>query len=260
MRHRVVSVLFVSLFQVLIAQSPALATHPHDEGVACGKGRVNRLHISRDGEVWVCRYNEQIDWYFWDPIPPADPEGAEVDQGGQLSFAGGNDYHFLLSRTEWIRGQLKTGSDTYVRSPYWSPLYRSAGQIAVFSRLWNWTGYSWNICRDSGWSFTTIFSESRVPTFNWGSSPCGAGYYGNEAFGAHLRDGSWRVSGPAWSGYLYVSGSLLRASDDSALGTNDAATATPPDRQPPKSTAPKPGSVDQPRSTSESPSSVSARG
>lgn len=176
----------------------------------------------------VCRYNEQLDLYYWDPVDP--PDGEEVD----LSYTGlirGSDYHFVVSRTEWIRGRLKTGSDTYVRRPARSPLFLNAGQIGVFSRLWKWSGSSWNQCRDSGWSYTTFRTESRVPTFDWGSGPCGSGYYGNHAYGAHLSNGSWLVSGPMWSGYLFASaGSSASASGQEV--EEQEKSASPPNRVP----------------------------
>lgn len=193
------------LLAVVMSGTAAFATHPHEQGQGCGQRRVNELWTSPDGETHVCVYDPEFELWYWRPTDPPDPDDEVVHTRVGAALAYG-DWHMLLAKTEWIRGALKTGTDVYVRHPQTSPSFRSTGEIAAFSRLWHWGGSSWNWCRDSSWRYTTFVTESLVPTFNWGSGPCGSGFYGSEAVGAHLAAGSWLYSGPSWSGYIYTYG------------------------------------------------------
>lgn len=217
-----VLVLVSTVLMVMIR--PASAQHPHEEGVGCGRGMVQQLYLTRDGEAWICKYNEQLDLYYWDPVPP--PEGEEVDEN---EIDGGPDeFHFTTARTEWIRGVLHTGADVYLRRPLTAPLYKNPGQIAVFSRLWKWDGSTWSVCADSGWSYNAISSESHTVTFNWGSGPCGSGTYGSHAYSAHVTPNyTWALCGPLWSGVLSVGGAAA-----SGISANERG-ARPPNRLPP---------------------------
>lgn len=234
--RRFVIVLCVLVGSLSLTAVPADARHPHEERKVCGTPdyRPGAIVITTDGEMWICIYDPEFDMFLWDPVDP--DEGEEADTH-EKSFVGFNDYHYKVSRTEYIRGTLMTGSDTYVRSPYWSPLFQPAGHIANFSRLWKWNGSSWFVCRDSGWAYTSFVTESLVPTWKWGSAPCGSGYYGNHAFGAHYRYGQWLVSGPTWSGYLYATDLTILASDSTST---PQVQAPEPGRRPPGVPAPTP--------------------
>lgn len=232
--RRILRIGIVSLLFFAHTTSPLLASSPHDAGVRCRQGHTGELYISPDGEVWVCSYDERLDLYYWDPIPPPAPD-EESDDNAILPTTE-EDVHFIVSRIEWIRGSLYTGGDTYVRRPQTVPLYKDTGQIAVFTRLWWWNGGGWQHCGDSGWSFNGIPSESHTPTFYWGSGsgPCGNGFYGTQAWGAHTNAaGAWLLCGPVWSGYVYVSGSASPSSiPQSSTNLRPPATRRP-DRLPP---------------------------
>jgi len=220
---------------------PANASHPHQAGQSCRTGKAGELYISPDGEFWRCSFDERLDLYYWDPIPPPDPD--EESDNSAIVPTTEDDVHFIVSRIEWIRGVLYTGGDTYVRRPQTVPLYKDAGQIAVFSRLWWWNGGSWQYCSDSGWSYNGIPSESHTPDFTWssGSGPCGDGFYGSQAWGAHTHAaGAWLVCGPVWSGYVNVSGSS-QFSVGTPPGSIGVARGAPPrDRLPPERRVPSP--------------------
>lgn len=225
-------VVFAIVLSLLSLAPPALARHPHEEAVGCGQGRINQLHLSGDGEGWICKFDERLDLYYWEPVDP--PEGETVYASAIVPIE--NDYHFILSRTEWVRGRLYTGSDVYVRRPLTAPLHKAANEISVYSRLFRWDGSSWKVCRNSGWSYNHQTSESHVRTFNWGTGPCGSGYYGSYAWGAHSEN-KWLVCGPLWSGYVHATG----ASASGQSGIQDSvASIRPPDGPPPPGHLPRP--------------------
>lgn len=190
--------MIVSALAVLIVSGPAAASHPMDYGHACNANEEGAMIQMPDFERWVCEYDDELDDYFWIPLPPLILPGDAVAFKRVNWTAADGVIHAQMPRVEWINNVLYTGSDVFLRKPISDPFSRPSGQIGVFSRVWAWNGSTWTNCRESGWAHNGVASEHAVPTFNWGRAPCGAQWYYATAFTDHWNSltSSW-VTSPA---------------------------------------------------------------
>jgi hypothetical protein len=105
------------------------------------------------------------------------------------------DDGFGWPRSDGLKWPHFGGTDTFVRQPLASPLTKSAGEIGVFSRLYVWddTLLTWRVCREGGWVYNSVASDSLARTFNWGTAPCGVKFYTAVGWAAH-----WNTSTSSW--------------------------------------------------------------
>lgn len=178
---------------------PAAATYPL---IPCDSTSVEQGYESLDGERWVCRYDGEAKAYFWEYV------GGGSSTFGYANQANG-DCDRIQARTELIGSQLFTGADEWARRPCSAPLYRSAGSIASLSYLYRWNGSAWDNLGNTGWNYSTTYSDRHTPTWTWGSPS--SGFYASYAFGAHYNNG-WR-STYIWSGYTYYTNNVTRSTD-----------------------------------------------
>jgi hypothetical protein len=94
---------------------------------------------------------------------------------------------------------------------------RPIGWLATNIQNWYWDGYSWLLCRESGWLYNQSVSSSNSYSWSLGLA-CGTGWYGTYGFGYAWRDDKWQ-GGNVWSGAEHIIFNTLNA------GT---AAATPP--------------------------------
>jgi hypothetical protein len=85
------------------------------------------------------------------------------------------------------------------------PYGRAAARLDVYK----WTGSDWAFCRGTNWQYGATgvnewgpWGPAQILDYG-GSSSCGAGFYGTQAY-AYVWDGSaWR-GGAVWSGFEFV--------------------------------------------------------
>lgn len=189
---------------------PAAATYPM---IPCDAASVNRGYESLDGERWVCRYDAEAQSYFWEYV------GGGASTFGYENQANG-DCDRIQARTELNGSQIFTGADEWPRRPCSAALFRSPGSIASLSYLYRWNGSAWDNIGNTGWDYSTTFTDRHTPTWTWGSPS--SGFYASYAFGAHYNNG-WS-STYIWSGYTYYTNNVTRPTNP---GPPPPATARP---------------------------------
>lgn len=97
-------------------------------------------------------------------------------------------------------------------------LSRDPGNLAARVQYLKWTGSAWGVCRDSNWSFNTVFTHGWSLTWDFGSQPpCGSGYYGTWSAAYNNSARGW-MGGWLFSGYRFLSdASTLMASTETAM-------------------------------------------
>jgi hypothetical protein len=198
-RVAVLLALIVTAVGLLTMASPALARHPMSdpELAECDADYLGVVRLMEDGERWVCKYDPELDLYYWEPVAPTQTPGDAVAWGKQTWAAPDGITHVVMPRIEWINNVLYTGSDDFVRRPATTPLSEPAGWVEVASRViaWDDATSAWNTCSETDWTPTTTASDHAVPTFNWGYAPCGARWYASQGFVEH-----WSPSAGTWLG------------------------------------------------------------
>lgn len=129
-----------------------------------------------------------------------------------LVYDDGSDNTTVYSLTHAASGggQYLTSMYAYTGDNY---VNRPAGSLAARIQVFKWSGSAWNVCVDSNWFYSGSTTSSFGGWYTYGTQPpCGAGYYGTIGYG-YQYNGAWK-GGSTWSGYLYLSGSLLAAQGD----------------------------------------------
>jgi hypothetical protein len=170
---------------------------------------ANYQVVSADGERWLCKYDPDLDMFYWEPVGPTEDPADGVVWVWTTWTASDGISHVVMPRLEWINYKLYSGADTFLRRPLNRPLVAAnANSVGVFSRVmvWNAATATWSICKESGWVHNSMAgSDTLAPTFSWGNTPCGTAWYAAIAWVEHwTTSGTWAVSpsvasdGPGW--------------------------------------------------------------
>lgn len=129
-----------------------------------------------DGERWLCKYDPDLDMYYWEPLPPEENPGDGVVWKRVPYTAPDGISHVQMPRLEWIDYKLYSGTDTFLRRPLTEPLFAAnPNSVGVYSRVlvYDAASQTWSTCRESGWvNNSTAGSDTLAPTFAWGNAPC----------------------------------------------------------------------------------------
>lgn len=68
--------------------------------------------------------------------------------------------------------------------------HRPPGNVAVKVNFYRWTGSAWGLCAWTDWIYNGSQAFNAVYGWNFGSPPCGAGYYLTQT-GAYNYNGGW---------------------------------------------------------------------
>jgi hypothetical protein len=178
-----VPLLLAFMMAVLIAVPSAVASGDHplemggDECTAENEGTETTL--SPSWQRWICEWDEELQDYFWKPLPPQslpDQDGTAYQTVNFYTPGDGRTYH-TTARIEWINNVLYTGTDVDVRKPITSPLIVKANRIGVKTMVFSWDGTSWTKCRESGWNRNQVATDHLSKTHNWGFAPCDWRWY-----------------------------------------------------------------------------------
>jgi hypothetical protein len=195
-----VFVLVAGVATYFLLAAPAFADHPDNFGIRpCTSQDVldGRTVLLPDGQRWHCEGDATYGGYWWVPGIFPWPEGPDaIAYKKQKWTAPDGVIYRVTPRIEWLKSVLYTGSDAFTRKPATSAYFRPAGWAGVFSRLWVWDSATstWSICRESAWVHNTAKSDRLVPTFNWGTAPCGARWYMTHGFVDYWNGSKWIYS------------------------------------------------------------------
>lgn len=112
----------------------------------------------------------------------------------EVSHGGGGGYYKTDGYT-WRENRVLGSSCSSDHKM--APGYKAANWAA-----WKWTGSTWALCAQSNYVYNSTVTSKLVVYWSYNSTPCGAGYYGNQGTSWHYN-GAW-YGGTVWSGYHYL--------------------------------------------------------
>jgi hypothetical protein len=213
MRHgaavvvRAASVLVVVAVMALPAV-PA-AAYPQKK---CGAANAGERYIDSINLLWICKKEPVSGLYYWEKQPSSPIV---------ITYSG----PYLKAGLSWAvstdsSGRLQAGSMAHAFNVMNEPWTGADGVIAR-TLVQRWNGSAWTSCRDTGYIASPPGHPTQYASFNWGSPPCGGGYYRNYGSAFIAIDGRW-WGGSAISAYVY-------AVSPAVDGTDDPPPPPPPD-------------------------------
>lgn len=174
-----------SLALATVGSAPALGDYPLEGGGSECTADLEgaEVTLSPSNQKWVCRYDPELEDYFWEPLAAMVlPEDA-VAYKTQNATASDGVTARITARVEWINNVLYSGTDVFLRKPITSPLLQPPSWVGVWTRVYTWDGTSWSLCKESpGWAKSAVQSDYVVKTINWGRAPCGSKWYAASSF------------------------------------------------------------------------------
>lgn len=140
----------------------------------------------------------------------AGPALAHYVYDGAWTYASGSNcthQRAEVSHGSWGKGYAKvdTRSDYKVTSyDCMGDWTRPPGYITSTIRYLKWTGSYWGVCTSRDYASNTTTTDKYVRALNFGSTPCGAGYYYTDHNG-YVWNGAWYGGYMSSGSYHYFS-------------------------------------------------------
>ncbi len=175
---------------------------------------------------YECQLDFETGQWVWVPRPDLTPPPVAAVYA--VTF---NDLVEIVktdsSLSNGISGGPYSVSDAYSSFTGGPEFARPPGYFANRIQLLNWTGSSWNVCRDSGFFYNSVATANFTLVWNHGvAPPCGAGSYGTYS-GAFQFDGFWKGNWLFSGSDCFACGRPTAPGPPPALGSSSSGVLPP---------------------------------